>query len=373
VTATGETSGSIADASFLVRTNWPRYHFDNANTGYNPYENVISQDNVGTLVQKWAFSTGASGTPGPIVAYGRVYVAPTDGVVRALDPATGSLLWSFDTGGTMSGAAPTAANDLIYVGNHDGVLYALSASTGTRVWARDLGVSMSDSPVVSVGALYVDVLTRSSYFMFSIDPLTGSTNWFTDQALWDVPPPTLAYGLVFDGGSLSCGAQAIDATTGTEAWVVELCDDAEPSDAFAAANGLVFEGDDGGTHAVDPATGDTVWSAAAVGWVAPSVANGVVYVGSNAVYAMNARTGTLLWSSAAPGRATSPPIVANGVVYMGLPTLGYSGKVWAFGVDDGASLWTSPLNSSFFGAVAISDGVLYAATSAGTVYAYGLP
>jgi outer membrane protein assembly factor BamB len=51
------------------------------------------------------------------------------------------------------------------------------------------------------------------------------------------------------------------------------------------------------------------------------VANGVVYVGSgygdNNVYALDAATGTLLWSYATGGPVRSSPAVANGVVYIG--------------------------------------------------------
>src|SRR5262245_45693602 len=68
-------------APHVVRTDWSRYHFDNANTGLNPYENVLSAENVGALVQRWAVPFGGGAAPDPIVAYGKVYVAPTDGIV----------------------------------------------------------------------------------------------------------------------------------------------------------------------------------------------------------------------------------------------------------------------------------------------------
>ncbi|HEY6785082.1 MAG TPA: PQQ-binding-like beta-propeller repeat protein, partial [Gemmatimonadales bacterium] len=90
--------------------NWPRFHFDNANTAFNPFETALSPTNVSGLVQKWAISTAPGSSPDPIEARGLVYVAPADGVVRALDPATGATVWATDTGGPMSeGFAPTFA------------------------------------------------------------------------------------------------------------------------------------------------------------------------------------------------------------------------------------------------------------------------
>ena len=60
----------------------------------------------------------------------------------------------------------------------------------------------------------------------------------------------------------------------------------------------------------------------------PAVANGVVYVDSANInlYALNARTGDMLWYIGVYG--TSSPAVVNGVVYIG----GGDGNVYAFGL-----------------------------------------
>src|ERR1041384_2413283 len=41
VSATGQTSGRSAQAPFTVSTDWARFHFDDQNTGDNPFENVL--------------------------------------------------------------------------------------------------------------------------------------------------------------------------------------------------------------------------------------------------------------------------------------------------------------------------------------------
>jgi outer membrane protein assembly factor BamB len=65
------------------------------------------------------------------------------------------------------------------------------------------------------------------------------------------------------------------------------------------------------------------------------VANGVVYVGSgdDNLYALNAATGTPLWSYTTGGAVGSSPAVANGVVYVG------SGddNLYAFGLSGGTA------------------------------------
>jgi len=60
----------------------------------------------------------------------------------------------------------------------------------------------------------------------------------------------------------------------------------------------------------------------------PAVTNGVVYIGSDdgSMYALNAKTGTKLWSYTTSGSIDSLPAVANGVVYFG----SYDHNVYAF-------------------------------------------
>src|SRR6266568_9685656 len=53
VAATGQQSGETAQATFTVRTDWTRFHFDLADTGLNPYENVLGTSNVSGLAPKW--------------------------------------------------------------------------------------------------------------------------------------------------------------------------------------------------------------------------------------------------------------------------------------------------------------------------------
>jgi outer membrane protein assembly factor BamB len=50
----------------------------------------------------------------------------------------------------------------------------------------------------------------------------------------------------------------------------------------------------------------------------PTVANGVVYIGSDDhnLYAFDAKTGTILWTYATGDKVNSSPAVANGVIYI---------------------------------------------------------
>ena len=69
----------------------------------------------------------------PVTAGGYTYLAGSDGVVKCLDNADGSLKWSYATGGWVF-ATPTVWNGCVYVGSGDGYAYCFEAHTGELVW-----------------------------------------------------------------------------------------------------------------------------------------------------------------------------------------------------------------------------------------------
>ncbi len=87
----------------------------------------------------------------------------------------------------------------------------------------------------------------------------------------------------------------------------------------------------------------------------PAVVNGNVYFGTTVgqIYALNATTGTRIWSYST-GFYTTVPAVVNGVVYIG------SGmNVWALKADSGELLWKEPVGRNIQSSPTVVDGVLY--------------
>src|SRR4029077_13248736 len=122
VTATGQVSNLPASAFFWARTNWARFHRNGRNSGYNPYENVLSPANVAGLTKAWSYPTGGISYSSPAVVAGVVYVSSTDYNVYALRAVTGAKLWSYPTGGEVF-SSPAVANGVVYVGSYDGNVY----------------------------------------------------------------------------------------------------------------------------------------------------------------------------------------------------------------------------------------------------------
>jgi PQQ-like domain len=70
----GKTFGEHAEADFLVRTDWPQYHFDDVHTGFNGFENVLSPSNVSGLQVAWSFPGPCTSYSGPVAVDGTIYV-----------------------------------------------------------------------------------------------------------------------------------------------------------------------------------------------------------------------------------------------------------------------------------------------------------
>ncbi len=58
ITAVERITQLQSQVAFTVRTDWPQFHFGPDHTGLNPYENVLSPDNVGNLTLRWAEAKG---------------------------------------------------------------------------------------------------------------------------------------------------------------------------------------------------------------------------------------------------------------------------------------------------------------------------
>jgi len=127
-------------------------------------------------------------------------------------------------------------------------------------------------------------------------------------------------------------------------------------------------------YALNGTTGALLWSYTTGNWIysSPTVANGVVYIGSYDynVYALNATTGAVLWSFNTGdfgGYIDSAPAVANGVVYVA----NQAGDVDALNAATGTELWNYSALTTFESSPAVADGLVYvgAAGSVGIEHA----
>ena len=99
-----------------------------------------------TGAERWAFPTADHIYSSPALAADEagnttaIYIGSADGSIYAVRP-DGTRIWSYDTGDPVRsspvvGRAPNGKR-VVYVGSSNGVLYALDAATGKRRWSFD--------------------------------------------------------------------------------------------------------------------------------------------------------------------------------------------------------------------------------------------
>lgn len=112
---------------------------------------------------------------------------------------------------------------------------------------------------------------------------------------------------------------------------------------------------------------------------APSVVNGVAYVGSmdTCAYALDAKTGKLLWSFATDNQLMSQPLVVNGSVFLASGNKGFIGSIrgtgkngiYALNAKTGKQEWFVPTVGENMATPAYSNGVIYEAGGGSMFYA----
>lgn len=154
-------------------------------------------------------------------------------------------------------------------------------------------------------------------------------------------------------------------------------------DTGTAEGPTVYVGsDDGNVYAVNAETGTEVWSFNTNGgvWSSPTVSEGTVYVGNDngTVYAIDATDGTEVWSyDTGESSVRTSPTVVDGTVYVGSGDPGgamtaseTSGTIHVIDAIDGTKVWEYEADSPIKPTVSVADGRVYAAESDGVTYAF---
>jgi outer membrane protein assembly factor BamB len=232
--------------------------------GFENYTLYALNASTGTLL--WSYDTGGAVFSSPAVANGIVYVSSDGGDLDALNAITGAKLWSYTTGGPVT-SSPAVADGVVYIGSSDGNVYALNANTGGKLWSYSSGGPVSASPAVANGVVYI--------------------------------------------GSNDGNLYALNAGTGTKLWSY---DTGNPVDSgLAVANGVVYA-------------------------ISEDIS---IVMGGSYLYALNASTGTKLWSYLTSSLSSSPAVV-DGLVYV------RAGYFVHDGVSTGSNVYAFSVGADLF-------------------------
>jgi alcohol dehydrogenase (cytochrome c) len=69
------------------------------------------------------------------------------GVLRAMDPTTGKIVWEYNNGAPLWGGVMTTAGNLVFTGTPEGFLKAFDAKTGKELWKFQTGSGVVGQPI----------------------------------------------------------------------------------------------------------------------------------------------------------------------------------------------------------------------------------
>jgi outer membrane protein assembly factor BamB len=321
------------------------------------------------------YDRGVGSISSPVVASGWLYIGGFQGNLYALDADTMTENWTVSLSRWVT-YSPAVGNNTVFVGGQNGTLYAVEATTGDLRWERSLSDRiLRSSPVVWNGTVFI----ASNDGVHALRARTGRPLWNATSAGPSLSSPAVVNGTVFVayyGGTV----HALNATTGAERWRREL--NSTTSTTPAVHNRTVYVGDRRGRfYAFSMETGKTRWSRRVTSEFrsSPAVWNGTVFVGSSdrRVYALDARSGVGVWNTtlgdikwdrgeARPDSGIfSSPTVADGVVYVG----SNDGRVYSLRAADGTVRWSVSTRGDVTASPAVVDGTVFIGSLDGGVYA----
>ena len=271
-------------------------------------------------VEIWRTSLGADATGSPLVSAGLVIVGDSKGIVHALAATDGSARWTVPTDGPIAGAA-AADGDVVIVATRTGSAYAIEVAGGTARWRTAVGGDVGSSVAIANGTVYLGAGPN----LVALAVADGRIRWKQDMsAVGRIGTPTVAGGLVFaatglDGGDASVyGVAALDEGTGAARWRFKSSTRAVVYTPAVVSGRAYIVGEDRRVTALDAATGTTIWSTATeqVDEAVPAVVDGLVYVAGNggAMNVLDAATGAIRWTVAYRGVPYGPTVVGGYVL-----------------------------------------------------------
>ena len=336
---------------------------------------------VGTGVQPiWTASVGSPNSG--VVTTGNMAFVGTGSNVKALLLSNGHVQW---TQPDPDGQPPfvTAGPNALYVANGNR-LYSMNPSNGAVGWRfKAHGMqSVSLAPPVYGSGLVMSPANANNrlYIVRSSD---GAYVTYIYQSLLELLfyEPAVAGQTVLIPEHYTAGAggqyvaswpvNAFGNSKVSANWDTHIGSDkpfAPP--AAAGGNGALY-GVNGGTgtlYKLDPAKGTIVWQTqVAGGMTTATAAGGSVFVAAGGtVYSRSVQDGSSLWKFNTKGSVNAPPVVYQGVVYVGTT----NGTLDAINASTGKSIWSYKTGGSIRGPAAVlEDTVLVAATN-GKVYAF---
>jgi outer membrane protein assembly factor BamB len=361
-----ESQTRASDNTTAPAGEWPHFRGSRLLTGVS----------AATLPEKltlaWTYETGESIESSAAIVDGVVYVGSQAEELVALELATGKLRWKYKTKGPIGESSPTVADGLVYVGDLSGVVHAVDTATGIGVWTFKTEMEIKASPIV----------IEDKVLIGSYDEHLYALNSKTGALLWKVQAqgPVHSTAGVLDGIAYVSGCDAqlrgVRISDGTQVLQVDAgaYTGASPALERSGARRIAYFGTfENEVLAVDLAAQKPLWhyqhpQRKFPYYSSAALSNGIVVLGGRDkfVHALNARTGTALWTFATRARVDSSPAIVAGRVYIGSG----DGKLYVLDLKTGTKLSEFEAGAPLSASPAVANGYLIIGSQDGILYAF---
>jgi outer membrane protein assembly factor BamB len=344
-------------------------------------DNTMYCFNATTGEIMWTYTPDTDGyfTSGCAVAYGMVYELNKDGFLYAFDIETGDLAWKYQGPGSLLWpGCPTVADGKVYATTGQAAMYGglegasefacLDAYTGRVIWKLPIeAFAPRESVAVAYGRLYlipgnvttaVDSVSGSEYTTINQVWAIGAASPLVDSAPWAMFRKDTARSSVASAGPSNL----------TLAW--KFTTEGAVISSPSVADGIVYVGSqDKCIYALGAWSGTLLWKFETLGTIesSPAVAGGRVFTGCDDgyVYCLDAYSGSLIWKRFVGGNLEmtygstvllrSSPAVVGGKVYVG----SLDGYLYALDVASGNVAWRYKADGAVMCSPAVADGAVY--------------
>ncbi len=264
------------------------------------------------LKKCWEYSVPDTGSAAVSATNGTVYVAETEGRVRALDVQTGNVKWVSDLGGRVTALRAVPEIGIASVssagsGGKRSTVRLLSVDSGLVKYSVGLDVG-ENVHLISGGSLLI---------VFDRDGAASALNLQDGAVRWQIklPAKISAPPAIFDGSIFVATDDrkltAISTSNGTSAAAIST--ERVVTALAVRENGMIVAGDDRGLVTNYRDLSGTLWwkfkSGARVGTVSETAEGILVGSFDNFIYMVSKYTGDVRWKRRLDGRIVSSPVV----------------------------------------------------------------
>ena len=394
-----------ATASLASPSAWTQFRLHNDNNA------ALS----GTLSASWHLSTGGGFSSSPALVNGTLYIGNNSGMLYALDPASGRIIWTYKVSNPLM-SAPIVYGNLVIVGEgnegspanaspsrpiHVGAppsaLIAFDRNSGTRVWLTPLRGTGMPTPAIVAGVL---VHHNGSGSVLALDPASGRVIYVRNvQSIASMSAIVPIGGDEFLTSGVDPNAVwAMHAKDGSIVWKVLFSSVASgmgdcpvvadraraycnyvlpPSFATPVQTERTAQFR---SFAVDLRNGKKLWDVALDAGQLPKrneaaiplLAQGSLFVGSslaNVFRALDPASGQVRWRAPTHGPVKGAAVDVSGIVYFG--DLG--GYLWALSASNGHVIGVKNMRTPFnVGSPIVAGQTLIIGSRGGTLQAIPL-